>query len=51
MTRRTSNIKPLFFHISNELLLKSYKEAVKLGLHEDFISLLEKEIRHRNLKK
>lgn len=42
---------PLFFHITDELLLESYMKAVELKLSEDFINLLKKEMIYRNLKK
>jgi hypothetical protein len=36
-------------HLSNETLLASYKEALKLNLNEDFVALFETELAKRNL--
>lgn len=36
-------------NITDEFLLKSYFEAIKLKLDNDFIELLKKEINSRNL--
>ncbi|SFD56274.1 developmental checkpoint coupling sporulation initiation to replication initiation [Lentibacillus persicus] len=35
--------------LSDELLLESYRKANKLNLNPDFINLIEKEIKRRNL--
>lgn len=36
-------------YLSNEVLVDSYKEALKLELSKDFISLFEMELVKRNL--
>ncbi len=35
--------------MNNELLLEVYKDAVKMKLDEEFIYILEKEIKNRNI--
>ncbi|MFC4322000.1 sporulation histidine kinase inhibitor Sda [Litchfieldia salsa] len=35
--------------ISDTLLIRAYKEAVSLGLSQEFIQMLKEEINHRNL--
>ncbi|MBM7569590.1 sporulation histidine kinase inhibitor Sda [Aquibacillus albus] len=36
-------------HLSDELLIESYFKANELGLSQDFIHLIEKEIERRSL--
>lgn len=38
-----------FIHLSDEALIKAYKDAVSLGLNDDFILLLKLELERRNL--
>lgn len=36
-------------HLSDELLIKTYYEAIELSLSKNFINLLEDEMKRRNL--
>ncbi|HZW68002.1 MAG TPA: sporulation histidine kinase inhibitor Sda [Pseudogracilibacillus sp.] len=38
-------------HLSDELLIKAYYEAIELSLSKNFINLLEDEMKRRNLSK
>lgn len=38
-------------HLTDELLLESYHQALRLKLSEEFLELLLTEIRNRNLSK
>ncbi|SET65630.1 developmental checkpoint coupling sporulation initiation to replication initiation [Salinibacillus kushneri] len=39
----------LMEHLSDELLIESYYKACELDLSEEFIALIEKEIKRRSL--
>ncbi|MFZ4451949.1 sporulation histidine kinase inhibitor Sda [Salibacterium aidingense] len=36
--------------LSDELLIEAYEKALRLQLNEDFISLIEEELKHRSLQ-
>ncbi|WP_240376531.1 sporulation histidine kinase inhibitor Sda [Bacillus piscicola] len=36
-------------HLSDELLLEAYEKALQLNLNQDFISLIEEELKKRSL--